>query len=661
MSELAPGYSVEVDTIDEPAWCRVLEQFDDANIYQTWSYDEVRCGRDKISHLLLRENGNIAAIAQARLVTVPLIKAGIAYVRWGPLWRRHGGKPNPEIFGQAIRALRNEYADRRGLVLRLYPSVFDSEQSCVLPILKQEGFSLCSTEKSSRTLILDLSKSLDGVRTGTRPHWQRELKVAEKQKLQILEGSEDELFEMFVVMYKEMVARKQFDEPNDIHEFLEIQRKLPEKFKMRVMLCRSSDGICAGLIAHVIGGTAIYLFGATSNVGMKSRGSYLLQWKLIEWLKDNHIASYDLNGIDPAGNPGTYKFKADLCGNNGKDIHFLGRFDTCTSMLSQACVACGDALRGIHVAVKKKLTNSNRRVFPVAEDKDTGRGWARSTGTAVIGETAVACEFPQTILTPSDGACVPPAGFLIMNADDWGRDVLTTDRILDCSMKGAVSSVSAMVFMEDSERAADLAWQREIEAGLHLNFTTPFSSARCPSALLKHQQKVAYYLLRHRLAQIIFHPGLVQSFEYLVKTQLDEFNRLYGVVPERIDGHHHMHLCANVLIQRLLPSGAIVRRNFSFERSEKSIWNRSYRRVLDWCLARKYKLADYFFSLPPLGSRDRLRRISSLAQHFIVEVETHPVNPAEYQYLIGGSFHRDNLDVRIALPSAVPWGRRGNG
>ena len=66
---------------------------------------------------------------------------------------------------------------------------------------------------------------------------------------------------------------------------------------------------------------------------------------------------------------------------------------------------------------------------------------------------------------------------LIVNADDWGRDRLTTDRILDCVTAGAVSAVSAMVFAEDSERAAALALDRSIDVGLHLNFTSPFTAA----------------------------------------------------------------------------------------------------------------------------------------------------------------------------------------
>ena len=50
---------------------------------------------------------------------------------------------------------------------------------------------------------------------------------------------------------------------------------------------------------------------------------------------------------------------------------------------------------------------------------------------------------------------------LVINADDWGRDRETTERIRECAARGTVSSVSAMVFMEDSERGAAVALEAE--------------------------------------------------------------------------------------------------------------------------------------------------------------------------------------------------------
>jgi predicted glycoside hydrolase/deacetylase ChbG (UPF0249 family) len=225
-------------------------------------------------------------------------------------------------------------------------------------------------------------------------------------------------------------------------------------------------------------------------------------------------------------------------------------------------------------------------------------------------------------------------GWLMVNADDWGRDRENTDRTLDCVLYGAVATVSAMVFMEDSERAAAIASEKGINAGLHLNFTTRFSAPGASARLNEHQARLGKYLRRNRLAQALYHPGLANSFKYVVTAQLDEFSRLFGIAPTRLDGHHHMHLCANVLVKKLLPEGTMVRRNFSFQPGEKSYANRVYRRMIDRKLAARHSMTDYFFSLPPLEPASRLQRIFSLAQQFSVEVETHPVVPEEYKFLM---------------------------
>jgi chitin disaccharide deacetylase len=251
-----------------------------------------------------------------------------------------------------------------------------------------------------------------------------------------------------------------------------------------------------------------------------------------------------------------------------------------------------------------------------------------------------------------------PVGLLIINGDDWGRNTETTDRMFECVAHGTVSSVSAMVFMEDSERAAAIARDRAVDAGLHLNLTTPFSASNCPSRLSDRQREISSYLLRRTFHRMIFHPGLARSFEYVVKAQLEEFCRLYGTLPGRIDGHHHMHLCANVLLGRLLPAGTLVRRNFSFRAGEKSLVNRLYRGALDRGLARRHRLVDFFFSLPPLDPPSRLERIFSLANQFTVEVETHPVHPEEYRFLMGEKFLQLTANVPTPrVPARRDFGR----
>jgi chitin disaccharide deacetylase len=241
-------------------------------------------------------------------------------------------------------------------------------------------------------------------------------------------------------------------------------------------------------------------------------------------------------------------------------------------------------------------------------------------------------------------------GSLIVNADDWGCDRATTDRILDCIRQRKVSSASGMVFMEDSERAATLAGEHNVDVGIHLNFTTPYTAQGVDGKLLEHQKSVAAYLKRRRLNQAIYHPGLSRSFEYVVKAQLEEYRRLYGAPPTRIDGHHHMHLCANVLVGKLMPAGTTVRRNFSFGAGEKGFVNRWYRKLVDNSLARRHRIADYFFALTPMSPLDNLLKRLELSQHFIIEVETHPVAEDEYAFLVGSEFGR--------LAESLPWANR---
>ncbi len=258
---------------------------------------------------------------------------------------------------------------------------------------------------------------------------------------------------------------------------------------------------------------------------------------------------------------------------------------------------------------------------------------------------------------PESGGA-PQAGVLIVNADDWGQVYKTTERIRECVLRRTVSSVSAMVFMEDSERAAAVAQENGIDAGLHLNFTTPFSAPNCPAHVAERQRQIAAYLSRHRFARAVYHPGLARAFEYVFAAQMDQFRRLYQRTPNRRDGHHHMHLCANVLFGNLLPPGTIVRRNFSFQRREKSQANRFYRRIVDRFLSRRHRVVDFFFALAPLEPAARVQRIFSLARQSVVELETHPVEPEEYRFLTSEEVFTQigNLQIapRFEVPGVIP-------
>jgi len=343
VKELTDDYSAEVDRIDKEAWYDLLNRFGDANLYQTWSYDAARYGERGISHLVLKKGGVEVAAAQARIVRLPGLNKGIAYVRWGPLWRRSGDAEDPEVFRQAVRALRNEFSVKRHLVLRIYPLAFREDPNTIERILFEEGYTQHEEEGFNRTLILDLSPSLPEIRASFDQKWRNCLNRAEKNGLELIMGDEDLLFEKIRPMFDEMVQRKGLDLEGDIEHLRKVQKDLHGPLKMKVALCLLNGELCAGAIFSAMGTSGIYLVGATSNIGMKTNGSYLLQWAFITWMKEAGFQSYDLNGINPDTNPGTYKFKLGVAGKKGKDVRFLGRYQVSDDRWSAWVVRCGEA------------------------------------------------------------------------------------------------------------------------------------------------------------------------------------------------------------------------------------------------------------------------------------------------------------------------------
>jgi len=223
---------------------------------------------------------------------------------------------------------------------------------------------------------------------------------------------------------------------------------------------------------------------------------------------------------------------------------------------------------------------------------------------------------------------------LIITADDYGKTRHTTDSILKCFSNKRITSASAMVFMEDSVRAASLAVKSSLEVGLHLNFTLPFNACNIPLALRKHQNRIVSYLTKHKLAQVIYNPFLADSFSFLFLAQQEEFIRLYGKLPDFINGHHHMHLCANTLASNIIPKGTRLRGTFTFDAGEKSLFNLLYRHILDIWISRRFISPDSFYSIVPVQNHKRLQNFINSAVKKTIEIEVHPENDEEIEFLL---------------------------
>lgn len=242
---------------------------------------------------------------------------------------------------------------------------------------------------------------------------------------------------------------------------------------------------------------------------------------------------------------------------------------------------------------------------------------------------------------------------IIINADDWGRSRAETDAAMDCFKAGRITSTSAMVFMNDSTRAAGMALDIGIDVGLHLNFSERFNGKGVPPQFASEHEPIVRFLSRSRYAQVVYHPGLKKRFLSVYKAQAEEFERLYGRPPSHVDGHHHMHLCTNMLLDGIIPKEQCVRRSFSFWPGEKGILNRAYRCCVDRWLSRRYRTAHYFLALSRHMQPDGLRRVSHLAREASVELMTHPVYPAEQDFLASDQFASFLQELKVGTYASI--------
>jgi lipid II:glycine glycyltransferase (peptidoglycan interpeptide bridge formation enzyme) len=348
-------WQVEVDRATPVEWSQMLDLFDDANIYQTAAYGEVRWGERNLSRLVLKRDGEVMGLAQFRIIRPTPLKFGMAYLRWGPLWERRDHPLDPEVPLRMACAIESEYLKGRKLFVRIIPNAFAGSPRAEV---FQSAFSKYTPETQDpgniyRTFVVDLTPPLEELRSRLDAKWRNKLKQSERNDLTVISGHGSEEFRAFCEIYIQMRKRKVFESTVDAEEFGRMQEVLTESQHMQVLICKDKGVPVAGVVASAIGDSAVYLLGATSDAGLNSRGAYLLQWTMICWLKERGIKSYDLGGIDPEGNPGVYYFKRGL---SGADVCQLRPHAASESAVSSTMARAGLAMRSTLRASLKPLS-----------------------------------------------------------------------------------------------------------------------------------------------------------------------------------------------------------------------------------------------------------------------------------------------------------------
>lgn len=332
-----------IQQLDQAEWQEQAHTFHDYNYRQVWGFG-VACAQRlgaASEHVAVRNAADVLALADVRIKRVPVLGGGIAYINGGPLVRRDDAGDGDRL-ASALAALQKEYVGERRLVLRIAPPLGPSEWNATqADVFTAAGFAAAREATGYRTMVVDVDRPLDEIRKSLAQKWRNCLNRAEKNGLTVRGGTDHALFDAFGKLFAELLARKAFDVDLDAAFYAGVQPGLDPADKFQVSLAELDGQPVAGHVASMVGDTAVYLLGASNDVALKQKASYLLQWDVIVRARERGIRWYDLGGIDPEGNPGVYHFKQGL---GGVDISAPGPFEATPSGLRSTIALGGERL-----------------------------------------------------------------------------------------------------------------------------------------------------------------------------------------------------------------------------------------------------------------------------------------------------------------------------
>jgi hypothetical protein len=362
------GPSIAVDGLTPAAWDRLTGRFADVNRFQTAAYADGLRGPGRMSHLVLLRNGDPVAGARVALMRPPGLPVGVAYVKGGPFWRRHGRAADPDVYREILAALWAEYGDRRGLCLTVCPSPHPDYQEVEAALLRESGFRRNRDGAGNDSFLMRLGPDAEGMRADLSQKWRYNLKLAERNGLAVRFRDPMEALPEFHLLHDALIARKRFIDREALHTLPALFRQLPPERVLVATVAHDGETVAAAIV--IAGGdVAHYLFGATADAGLSLRAGYALHWGIACRLAASGAAWYDLGaGI---GNPGLRLFKQGLVGRSGRVLASAGEFDhaaTPRAVLGGRLLYGLRDIRvrasGLHERARTRLLAGLRRVAP---------------------------------------------------------------------------------------------------------------------------------------------------------------------------------------------------------------------------------------------------------------------------------------------------------
>lgn len=288
-------------------WCEAVRRSENANVYASEQWGEYK---RRLGWLVKRIIISDQSGRKLGLVQYQVRKRGPArfiLAQGCPILTDSGSYQAKEVFEAFIAHLDLGRLDLLSIKYHQF------ETSEVKLALLTHGFRPVISARD-HTLEVDLSQSMDSIRSSLDSRWRNALVKSEKKYGIDVEYVRDPhertaVFEAFSTMYTVLKERKGFY--NNLN--IEMYRKLAVRDNLLEFQAVREDGeLILVRIVHKSSHRWTDFYVASNERARAIEVPRLALWRAIEKAKQEGASIYDLGGIDPVNNRGVFVFKAGV-------------------------------------------------------------------------------------------------------------------------------------------------------------------------------------------------------------------------------------------------------------------------------------------------------------------------------------------------------------
>lgn len=292
LPESASGACVLI-TPDISAWDAFVRSHPAGHMLQSTAWGALKAGAGWQSLRLALTDGS-RILAGAQVLLRYRYGLSVAYIPRGPLF-----SGIPSIDTQFLRLLDRQIRRRRAICLRIEPNVLEGAPGSdeLHSFLLLHDSQPVEPIQPRSTLHLDLTPPPEQLLAAMSKGHRADIRRAAREGVQVREGTQPADLEAFYTIMQATATRAEFGIHN--RSYYAAAWNLFNQHA-RLWLAERAGETLAAALTFAWAGSGLYLYGGSTEAGLKSGANHAIQWHAIQWAREQGCRIYDFWGIPDA-------------------------------------------------------------------------------------------------------------------------------------------------------------------------------------------------------------------------------------------------------------------------------------------------------------------------------------------------------------------------